>query len=74
MSMVLDTRKFNLGEGGQKWLWFHIWFIMILYYKLQQILLQGVTDILLQNATKVYYKMCQGFYYKMLQLLHASAQ
>ena len=56
MSMVLDTR-------------FHIWFIMTLYYKMRQILLQNATAILLQNATEVYYKMRQVFYYKMRQLL-----
>ena len=52
MSMVLDTR-------------FHISFIMTLYYKMRQILLQNTTAFLLQNATEIYYKMCQIFYYKM---------
>ena len=23
---------------GQQWLWFHVWFIMTIYYKMQQIL------------------------------------
>ena len=46
---------------------FHIWFIMVLYYKMRQILLQNASAILLQNATKVYYKMRQLFYYKMRQ-------
>ena len=49
-------------------------FIMAVYYKMRQTLLQNVTAILLQNATKVYYKMLQRFitksgklqfYYKM---------
>ena len=56
MSMVLDPG-------------FHISFIMTLYYKMRQILLQNATAILLQNATEVYYKMHQVFYYKMRQLL-----
>ena len=38
MSMTLDTR-------------FHIWFIMEVYYKMREILLQNVTIILLQNAS-----------------------
>ena len=46
---------------------FHIWFIMALYYKMRQILLQNVKAILLQDATKVYYKMRQVFYYKIRQ-------
>ena len=66
--MVLDTR-------------FHIWFIMTLYYKMRQILLQNTTAIFLQNTTEVYYKTdsfitkydsyyeLQRFYYKMRQLL-----
>ena len=41
---------------------FHIWFIMALYYKMRQILLQNATAILLQNATEVYYKMRQRFF------------
>ena len=43
----------------------HISFIIVLYYKMRQMLLQNATTILLQNATKVYYKMRQAFYYKM---------
>ena len=43
---------------------------MVLYYKMQQILLQNVTAILLQNATKAYYKMGQVFYYKLQQLYY----
>ena len=42
--MVLDTK-------------FHIWFIMIVYSKIQHILLQNATPILLQDSTEVYYKM-----------------
>ena len=60
-SMVLDTR-------------FHIRFIMILYYKMRQILLQNATAILLQNAIKVYYKMRQVFYYKMRQFYYKMRQ
>ena len=54
--MVLPTR-------------FHIWFIMTIYYKMGQILLQNVTAISLQNATEVYYKMRRAFYYRMRQPL-----
>ena len=36
---------------------FHVWFIMTLYYKMRQILLQNATAVLLQNVTEVYYKM-----------------
>ena len=70
MSMVLNRR-------------FHIWFYIItVYYKMRQTLLQNVTAILLQNATEVYYKIRQFFttkcdsfmtkydsYYKMWRLL-----
>ena len=59
MRMVLDTR-------------FHIWFIVTLYYKMRQILLENATTILLENATEVYYKMRQTFYYKMRQLLQTA--
>ena len=65
MSMVLGTKKSNLGS--QQWLRLHIWFIMILLYKMRQLLLQNVTAVISQNATKVYYKMHQDFYYKMRQ-------
>ena len=44
---------------------FHIWLIIIVYYKMRQVLLQNAASILLQNATEVYYKMRQVFYYKM---------
>ena len=47
---------------------FHICFIMTVYYKMWQMLLQNVTAILLQNAIEVYHKMCQLFYYKLQQL------
>ena len=46
MSMVLDTR-------------FHIWFIMTVYYKMRQTLLQIARSILLQNTMELYYKMRQ---------------
>ena len=42
MSTVLDTG-------------FNNWFIMTLYYKIWQMLLQNGTTILLQNATNVYF-------------------
>ena len=61
MSMVLDTR-------------FHIWFIMTLYYKMRQILLQNATGILLQNPTKIYYNMRQVFYYKMRRFYYKMRQ
>ena len=60
MSMVLDTRKCNFGS--QKWLWFHIWFIITFYYKVRPTLLQIATVILLQNATKACRKMRELFY------------
>ena len=59
--MVLDTR-------------FHILFIMIVYYKMREILLQNATAILLQNATKIYYKMRQVFHYKMRQFYYKMCQ
>ena len=62
---VADTNTHNFGS--QQWLRFHICLIMILYYKMWQILLNAIV-ILLQN-TKVYCKMRQVFYYKMRQLL-----
>ena len=72
MTIVLDTNKSNFGSP--EWLWFHTWFIMTLYYKIGQILLQSLTAILLQNATKVYYKMSQVFYYKMRQFYYKLPQ
>ena len=48
---------------------FQIRFVMTVYYKMQQMLLQNPTAILLQNVTEVYYKMRQVFYYKIRQLL-----
>ena len=48
---------------------FHTWFVMTIYYKMQQILSQNAIAVLLQNATEVYYKMLQIFLYKMRQLL-----
>ena len=61
MNMVLDTR-------------FHIWLIMILYYKMRQILFKNATAVLLQNATKVYHKMHQVFYCKMRQFYYKIRQ
>ena len=55
--MVLDTM-------------FNIWFIMTVYNKTWEILLQNATAILLQNAKEVYYKMHQGFYYKIQQFYY----
>ena len=51
---------------------FPILFVMTVYYKMRQILLQNETAIFLQNATEVYYKMLQ-FYYKIRQLLQNAA-
>ena len=48
----------------------HILFVVTVYYKMRQILLQNATAILLQNATEVYYKMRQAFYYKMRQFYY----
>ena len=61
MSMVPDTM-------------FHIWFIMTVYYKIPQILLQNATATLLQNATEVYYKMSQVFYYKIRMFYYKKRQ
>ena len=63
--------------GCQLVLRFQMWFIMTVYYKMREILLQNATAILLQNATailfqnatEIYYKLRQVFYYKMRQLL-----
>ena len=44
MTIILDTKKSNFGT--QYWLWFHIWYIMTLYYKMRLILLQNAADIL----------------------------
>ena len=69
MSMVRNTRKSNFGS--QHWLRIYVSFIMTLYYKMRQILLQNVRCILLQNTTvitkcdyfitkwDVYYRMCR---------------
>ena len=59
MSMVVDTMS-------------HICFIMIVYYKMRQILLQNAAVTSLQNATEVYYKMRQVFYYKSRQYTHST--
>ena len=63
ISLVLTTR-------------FHIWFIMTLYYKMRQILLQNAT-ILLQNPTlitkcNVYYKLrqYQKYYFLIFHLIY----
>ena len=61
MNIVQDTRKCNFGRGYG---FIFIWFIITLYYKIRQTLLQIATATLLQNATEVYYKMRQVFYYK----------
>ena len=44
MRIVLDTKRSIFGS--QHWLWFNIWFIMILYYKMRQIF-KNLTAILL---------------------------
>ena len=67
MTMVLDAKKPNFESP--EWLWFLVWFIMALHYKMQHVLKQNETAILLQNAKKVYYKTRQDFYYKIQQLL-----
>ena len=64
--MVLDTNQLNFG--GQEWLQFHIWFIMTLYYKIRQILLQNATTILLQNVSSFLLQNAK-FHYKIRQLL-----
>ena len=67
MNIVQDTRKCNVGSGYG---FIFIWFIITLYYKIRQTLLQIATATLLQNATEVYYKMRQVFYYKMRQVFY----
>ena len=57
--------------GNQQWLWFHICFIITLYYKMWQILIQNAIAILLQIATKVYYKM--RLYFQKIRLLLRNA-
>ena len=61
MSLILNTR-------------FYIWFIMTVYYKMRQILLQNATATLLQNTTEGYYKLSQVFYYKMRQFYYKMRQ
>ena len=67
MSMVLNTKK-SIFRSQQS-LQFHFGFILILYYKMRQILLQKASGFLLQNVTKVYYTLLCQFCYKMQQLL-----
>ena len=66
MNMAPDTRKSNFVN--QEWLRFHIWFIMTLYYKMRQILIQNATKVHYKMRQLLYYKM-QHFYYKLRQLL-----
>ena len=67
MSIAIDTRKCNLGS--QQWLWFYVRFIVTLYYKTRQALLQNATTILSKNTPKAY-KICSSYFYnKMPQLL-----
>ena len=55
MGMVLDTKKSVFGSQQRSR--FYIWFIMTIYYKMRQLLLQNARAILLQNVKKVYYNM-----------------
>ena len=48
--MCMSLGTINSFLGSLQWLWFHIWFIMRLYYLMRQILLQNVTAILLQRG------------------------
>ena len=50
MSMVQDTRKSNFMSV--QWFRFHIWFIIILYYKMQQILLKKCSSIFITKCDK----------------------
>ena len=61
MRVVLDTKRSIFGS--QHWLWFNIWFIMILYYKMRQIF-KNLTAILLQNATEVFLQNASGFLFQ----------
>ena len=49
MTMVIHKNK--SVSRSQECLWFHIEFILTLYYKTRQMLLQNVTAILLQNTS-----------------------
>ena len=60
MTMVIHKNK--SVSRSEEWLWFHIEFILTLYYKTRQMLLQNATAILLQNTSRY-------FYSKMWQLL-----
>ena len=66
MRVVLDTKRSIFGS--QHWLWFNIWFIMILYYKMRQIF-KNVTAILLQNATEVFLQNASGFLFQNVTVL-----
>ena len=65
MTMVIHKNK--SVSRSQEWLWFHIEFILTLYYKTRQILLQNATAILLQNTSRY-------FYSKMWQLLQNASE
>ena len=73
MNKVLDT-KIQIYIWVSTVVKVYIWFIMTLYYKMWQILLQNAISTLLQNATKVYYKMCQVFYYEKWQFYYKIQQ
>ena len=60
MSRILDTR-------------FYIWFIMRLYYKMRQILLQNATEFSYKMRLVFYYNMRQ-FYYKIQQFHYSMRQ
>ena len=49
MTMVIHKKK--SVSRSQEWLWFHFEFILALYYKTRQMLLQNATAILLQNTS-----------------------
>ena len=61
MIMTLGTRKPNFTN--QWWCIFHIWFIMILCYKMRQILLQNET------MRQVFNYKIQQFYCNLQQLI-----
>ena len=65
MTMVIHKNK--SVSRSQEWLWFHIEFILTLYYKTRQMLLQNAAVILLQNTS-------QYFYSKMWQLLQNASE
>ena len=72
MRMLLDTK--GSVFGSQQWLWFNIWFILKLYYKIWQMLLQNLKSYIITKCDSFITKWessykIRPFYHKMRQLL-----